>query len=787
MSNDQMRTESDDKLKRMHGLRGIVADLRDRKVFRSAVAYIVAAWLIVQVADIVLPAFEAPPWILRAVITALIMGLPLAVFLAWLYDITPSGIVRRSAPQVQDPWSSRWRLAAAALAILVTGGALSILWSGYAGTSAPVISRATPPLQPVVAVPALTNLSGDPSLEWLGEGLANLLRDGLTESPHVIVVSPARWRSIARPADGANDVPELAASAGIHYVVSGEILEAPAGLLLTTRLTDLVNGVEMQGQRITGESAQDLLAAVSSLVLLIKRGMNVPHTEQVDWFAADFAVDNVAAYEAYLSGLAFFLDFSYTKAAQAFRAALDLAPDFHMARYRLAQVLAATGHTDAAAETLDAIPTDALLGERERAYVEGAKALFARDADRAQEIFKSLLEEHPYDVEGRLLLAQAFDLAYDDAAALAELERLARQEPENERIWSFIGETNLRMGQHEAARAALARYLELEPSDPYGFTILAQVELASGNYEAAVQRLQRALSLAPEFPRARLALGQVQALRGDFEAAGTTLTGLAYDGAVPPGDRIDAAFDLASVLRASGRFEEALKPLVQLEELIVAEQIRAAMALAMRGSITLELGDPESAERLIGLAIERSPGVPTRYLYARGQLELARGDLESVRATVRAIRSHALPPDDPDRTEERAASYLEGMAALSSGQVTQALLLLRAAVTLEGYRYGVYELGLARALYRAEATNEALELAVRAAADRDPAEVRLDLELERGYALLLAAKIAAAAGEERRSRMLAQRFLERWRHAPASRAEVEAARTLAGPKPPTSG
>jgi len=163
VSNDQMRTESDDKLKRMHGLRGIVADLRDRKVFRSAVAYIVAAWLIVQVADIVLPAFEAPPWILRAVITALIMGLPLAVFLAWLYDITPSGIVRRSAPQVQDPWSSRWRLAAAALAILVTGGALSILWSGYAGTSAPVISRATPPLQPVVAVPALTNLSGDPS------------------------------------------------------------------------------------------------------------------------------------------------------------------------------------------------------------------------------------------------------------------------------------------------------------------------------------------------------------------------------------------------------------------------------------------------------------------------------------------------------------------------------------------------------------------------------------------------------------------------------------------------
>ena len=94
-------------------------------------------------------------------------------------------------------------------------------------------------------------------------------------------------------------------------------------------------------------------------------------------FSADFAVNNMAAYEAYVGGLGYLLKFDYASAERAFRKALELAPEFHMARYRLAQVQVVSGDTEAALATLDRIPKDAPLSRRERFYVDGAHALFA--------------------------------------------------------------------------------------------------------------------------------------------------------------------------------------------------------------------------------------------------------------------------------------------------------------------------------------------------------------------------------------------------------------------------
>jgi tetratricopeptide (TPR) repeat protein len=761
------------------GIKAVLADLRERKVFRSALAYAVVAWVMVQIADIVLPAFAAPPWVLQMLITLLVLGLPLTVFLAWLYDLTPAGVVKRTTAPGASALSARSRLAAAAFAFLLTGAAVYWLWTSYfVAAQRPVITRIAPPPQPVLAVPAFVNLAGDTSLDWLGEGLATLLRDGLAESKHLIVVSPSRWGSIMRAAGADTDPLVHAATAGIDYVVAGEILKTPAGLVLTTRLTDLAHGVELQAQRYTGETAQALLGSAESLVLQVKSALQVPHTEQVDWFAADFAVDNMSAYEAYLAGLEYFLNFDYSEAERAFRAALALAPDYHIARYRLAQVLAATGRTESASDTLAEIPPDAQLSERERAYVTGASALFARDTGRAIEIFSANLEHYPYDVEGRLLLAQAYDLAYDDAAALAELERLAKQEPENERIWSFIGETNLRLGELPAARDALDHYLALAPDDPYGFTILGQIALATREIDTAVGRLEHALELDPDFPRARFALAQARALGGETVRADQLLLALVDDAEAPPGDRIDAAFDLAFVRRAAGRFADAIAPLTRLDALIDAEQIRAAMALSTRAQAHIELAQLETAQRLIDAAIGKSPGVPTRYLFARGLLELAEHDSKAVRSTADEIRSHALAPDDPDRTEDKAAAYLAGMASLLDGDAAAAVSALRRSVTLSGYAYDCYPLGLARALLAAGELDDALETVLHAQSDYDPTEIRLDLELGRVRAILLEAEIRAARGEAAEAARRAQLFLARFAGAPRTRDEIERAERL---------
>lgn len=764
-----------------HPVIQFVADLRERKVVRSALAYLLIAWLIVQAADVILPAFEAPRWVQRALITFLLLGLPLVVFLEWLYDLTPSGFVR--TPEAQRgrrrPPFVRW--AAAASATALTGLAVWWTWHGYfaAEVEPPRLTRPAPRLEAVIAVAPLRNLTGDPAIDWLGAGVANLVRDALAESRRLVVVSPTRWEALRRSASQPGDELRAAAAARIDYVLSGEIMRAPEGLLIAVRISDIVNGIELNSDRIDRLTPQTLLGQADRLVLLTKRALNVPHTERVASFAADVSVDSVAAYESYLAGLGYFLRFDYRQAERALRSALELADDFHMARYRLAHVQAATGRTESALRTLAEIPRDAPLTPRERAYIEGAKALFARDAERAKGIYRRLLEEVPYDVEAQLLLAMAHDVAYEDRAALERLEKLLGQEPENDIVWSYLGETHLRLGQFEAAREALDRYLELEPDDPYGFTVLGQLDQLQGRYDAAAGHFARALALESGFERARLGLARTDALRGRWSAAEEGLWQLVRDPAATATIRIDAAFDLGSVLLAGGRVAESVRPLQHVEQLVEEEQVREAMALAVRGLAAARQGDVATAERLVARAIAASPGVPTRYLFARGQLALLRDDVRRARATAAEIRRHALPPEDPDRTEERAALYLEGMAALRSGAPQDAVARLGRAVSLEGHQYALYRLGLAQAALAAGDREQALLHARAAAVEREGADIRLDLEPERLRARLLEAQILAASGDASRAAALARPILVRLQGAPPAHPERRLAAQLA--------
>jgi tetratricopeptide (TPR) repeat protein/TolB-like protein len=756
----------------------ILADLRKRKVFRSAIAYALAAWLILQAADILLPVYDAPPWALRVLVTVLVLGLPLAILLAWLFDVRPPRVTRAegSSPVL---YSTGVRMAVAAGATALTAGAIWWVWWGYASDDG-FSRRGAPKALPVVAVTPLRNLTGNDELDWLGEGMANLVRDGLAESSHLVVVSPSRWNAIIRVAEPGSEPNATADAAGIDYVVSGEILDAPDGLLLSARVSDVEAGVERRGERTAGLSPGTLLGSAASLIVTVKQALGIPHTEYVEFFAADFAVENVAAYEAYIAGLGYFLDFKFRDAERAFRTALELAPEFHMACYRLAHVFAATGRNDEALAEIESIPAAAGLTRRLALYVAGARALFSREAEKAQGIYREILEEFPFDVEARWLLVIAYDQGYDDEAAVRELQALLRQEPENHRIWAYLGETYLRMGDYDAARGALDHYLSLAPEDPFGFTVLGQLALVTGDYALADERFRAALEIEPDFSRALLGLANTHFVTGRTDEAMATLRSLAQDTGAPPQDRNDAVFDLSWMLSSRGRFAAALEPLVMLAELIENEHIRESMALSARGIAHMELGQLDTAVQLIEQALQRWSGIPTRYLFARGLLELRRNDLAALERTIGEIRAHALPDDDPDRTEDKAAAYLAGRAELATGRSGEAVLSLTRAVELEGYRYAIYELALAEALYAAGDLEAAARLAHESTTDRDAADLRLDLELERTRALLLESRILADLGKTRQSSLLARRFLERWRGEITAEMKTALARELVG-------
>ena len=740
----------------------LVAVLRRRDLVVAA-AYLVLSSLLVLAFRRIAPSSGAPAWMLPALITLLTTGFVAVVALGRRFD------PHHPAP----PWA---RVLAVTVTTILSGVVAGSAWRDYRDERVRAsITRPAPKAQPVLAVGTLVNLTGDPKLDWLGEGLANLIRDGLAESRHLVVVSPRRWQAVLRTQAGGNGGDDgifaSAASAGIDYVISGEFLSGPDGLLLTARLTDVQGGIDLDANRSSSDlTVQTLLREADRLVLMVKTALKVPHTESVGSLSADFAVNNMSAYEAYVAGLGYLLEFDYASADRAFRKALELAPEFLMARYRLAQVQVVSGDTEAALATLDRIPEDAPLNRRERFYVDGAHALFARDTDRAKAIYNAALEEFPFDVEARMLLANAHDLAFEDDDAVVELKRLLVQEPQNDHAWSSLGETYLRLGKYDLAREALDHYLQLKPRDPFGFKILGDLEQLTGDPSSAVSHYTHALDLEPGFVPARFAQAQAQVFLGDWSDAERQFRALVEGDDVPPVNRIDAAFDLSALLRAAGRFSDSLGPLERLEPQIRKESIREAMALAERGLAEAELGRFARADALIGRAVEleRSPGPATRYLFARGRTLLMRRNASGVRAVAAEIRDQRMLDDNPQdaisprKNADRAAAWLDAMADLVGGEAIKAVRALEQVVAMPGYQYTIYKLGLAQALSAVGRNTEAIVLAREAVAERDAGEIRLDLEPDRWQAVLLEAEILAALGRKSPAAERASAFLQRW-------------------------
>jgi tetratricopeptide (TPR) repeat protein/TolB-like protein len=673
-------------------------------------------------------------------------------------------------------WIKPALLAAAGLAL----AAAAVLWLGRGGTASPGVREAAEPALPVLAVVPLENRTGDADLDWYGEGVARLVADSLAQSRHLRVVSTDRTAALRKDNADRNALRKAAASVGIGYILTGDILPGPGGLTVSVRLSDTKDGHELSAGRAEALSPKTLVGTADRVALVAKKGLGLPPAEGVDAYGADFVSRNPEAYESYLAGLKAVNEYRYPEARKSFEQALAKAPDYVMARYWLATVKAASGSTDEAlADIRRALDQGRNLPDREARYVRAAEAYFSRRYDDAARAYRDLIAKYPYEVEARRLLAFVLLDQNRPKEAAAEAQALGKIAPESHVVWSIQGTAHLAMKDFNQAVLDFKRYVELEPGSANGHHLLGDAYRSQGELDLAAPEYEKALRTDPSFHYATVALATVDALRGRREEAVRRLATLAADEKALPVHRIDAAFALAAIERAGGRFRESARVLASLEKPIGEEKIREAKALSERGSALAELGQLPQARRLIGLAIEKSPGVPTRYLFARGNLELKERRLDAVRRTAAKILERALPPEDEDRTEQKAAAFLRGRALLAEERPDPAIEELSRAVTLSGYEYGIYRLALADAYFAAGRLPEALAAATQSAAPLDPVDPRLELELDRIRALLTLAEVRKALGRPDESRAAARQFVERWAGADPGLPELGRSRRLA--------
>ena len=204
---------------------GLWSELRRRNVLRMAALYVVAAWLVMQVAEVLIGLANLPEWIGPAVLALLAVGFPIALVLSWFYELTPAGISREGETEAADilAHASGRRVDLVVIALLAAGLLLFAWDKWWVG----------PPPEKSIAVLAFENMSGDASQEYFSDGISEEILNLLAQMPELTVIS----RSSAFSFKGKDvPLPAIAEQLNVAHVLEGSVRQSGDKLRITAQL-----------------------------------------------------------------------------------------------------------------------------------------------------------------------------------------------------------------------------------------------------------------------------------------------------------------------------------------------------------------------------------------------------------------------------------------------------------------------------------------------------------------------------------------------------------------------
>ncbi len=541
----------------------LLAELRRRRVFRVAAVYAVAAWGLLQVSTTVAPLLRLPEWAPRLVLLLLLMGFPVALVLAWAYDITPDGVKRSLAEPLRDEAGAAEPLVAPAhagagghpMAYLAVG--ILVALAGFAAyatfehDSRPREARAAPVSAGITSVAVLrfADLSDSKANEYFSAGMSEEILDALAQLPGLRVAG--RTSSFA-VSDKGFTLREVARQLNVATVLDGSVRREGSRVRVSAQLVDAATGYQIWTEEYE-RSVNDMLqlqeeiarAIVAALRLRLDAG-RVHVAESTTPEAHDLYLRGV--YELNKRGLAL------NRAIDYFRRAIALDSTYAPAWAGLALAYDVRPIWIAAVR-----PEDGLS----QGY-EAARRALARDS--------TLAEAHT---------AAALPLAYlrcDYAGAEREFRRAIELNPSYTTAHQWYGELLSYLGRSDQAASEGEEALSLDPFSPSTYLDLARTYVVAGRPEKSEATLRRGLEIAPDVSYFRVFLaGTVLPAEGKLGEA------LALAESLP---LASDNYALAYVLAARGRRDEARHLLPKAE----AEASPVNVA-----GIFLALGERDSA------------------------------------------------------------------------------------------------------------------------------------------------------------------------------------------------
>ena len=461
---------------------GLVSELRRRNVLRMLVLYVVAAWLIMQVAEVVIGLANLPDWIGPGILLLLAIGFPIALVFSWFYELTPEGL--RLEKDV----------AAAESITHVTGRRLDFLVISLLCAAVILFSydkwwAASPPEQSIAVLP-FENMSDDASNEYFSDGISEEILNLLAKVPELRVTS----RSSAFSFKGQIlDVPTMAAKLNVAHVLEGSVRKSGNQLRITAQLIDVVTDTHLWSETYDRElksvfAIQDEIAAavVDALkITLLGEGPKATKTDP-------------EAYALYLKGRHILNQFTAESLEQAetlLNEALAIDPDFAPAWTDLGSVY----HFQASVYGF-------------RPLDESNK--MARDA-----IEQALTIDPQYGLAYADLAAIEMRYDWDFVMAFQHLQQALALSPGDAIILRRVAELNSILGHVDEAIDRYEQSVALDPVSYFGHSALGSEYYRAYRLDEAAVSLRMALSLNPSAAFAHYFLGLVLLAQEDAPAA----------------------------------------------------------------------------------------------------------------------------------------------------------------------------------------------------------------------------------------------------------------------------
>src|SRR5437867_4593974 len=442
---------------------GFFEEVKRRKVYRVAAAYVIAAGGIIQLASAAFPAWELPNWALRLVIVLLLVGFPIALILAWAFDVTPQGI--RATPSVAAPRTHRRRNV---IMLVVTG----VIVSAIAGFFLlPRISSARK-IDKSIAVLPFENLSDEKENAYFADGIQDDVLTNLSKIGDLKVISRT---SVMQYKGAAKNVREIGKALGVSNILEGSVRRSGNKVRVNVQLIDATSDKHTWANDYDRDLT-DVFAIQSDLAHEIANALQAKLSDTEKALMERKPTENGEAYLAFVQAhdlQCAVEDLGKLKQSeQLYARAIELDPKFALALARYSQLESWFSHT------VD--PT------RERR--QKARAL----AEQALQLQPDLPEAH---------LAMGFSYYYGDNnydAAQKEFEIAQRGLPNESEVYLALGAIQRRQGKWAESTANFEKAASLNPKESWPLQNLALNYQMLRNFDAANKTIDRGLKVDPD-------------------------------------------------------------------------------------------------------------------------------------------------------------------------------------------------------------------------------------------------------------------------------------------------